>query len=162
MMCRDGFDVINYVDISPSMAQRSYDHLKNLLERLGLDVRVKKLVTPSMSAICLGVEIDTVAKTIAIPAEKLERIHVMLAEWRQKSFCSKQQLQSLLGNLLYIHNCVKPARIFVNRMLELLRQNYEKNSITLTTSFRRDLRWFDRFLGLTTNQFLVPLSWMHA
>ena len=90
---------------------------------------------------------DTVAKTIAIPQEKLERIHLILAEWRHKRFCSKQQLQSLLGNLLYVHKCVRPARTFVNHMLELLRQNYDKNSITLTTSFRRDLRWFDKFLA---------------
>ena len=31
-------------------------------------------------------------------------------------------------------------------MLELLRQNYDKNSITLTHGFRRDLRWFQKFL----------------
>ena len=151
MMRRAGYDVINYVDdfvgvATPSVAHQSYEHLTKLLERLGLDVSVKKLVSPSTSAICLGVEIDTVAKTIAIPQEKLDRIHRLLDEWRHKRFCSTQQLQSLLGNLLYVHKCVRPARIFVNRMLELLRQNYDKKSITLTTSFRRDLRWFDKFL----------------
>ena len=32
-------------------------------------------------------------------------------------------------------------------MLELLRQNYDKNSITLTPGFKRDLRWFEKFLA---------------
>ena len=151
MRC-DSYDVINYVDdfigvATPSVAKQSYDHLIKLLECLGLDVSVKKLVSPSTSAICLGVEIDTVAKTIAISQEKLECIHLILAEWRHKRFCSKQQLQSLLGKLLYIHKCVRPDCMFVNRMLELLMQNYDKNSITLTTSLRRDLRWFDKFLA---------------
>ena len=70
----------------------------------------------------------------------------MVNEWRGKRFCSKRQLQSLLGNLLYIHKCVKPSRVFLNRMLELLRANYEATSITLTQEFKRDLRWFERFL----------------
>ena len=152
IMHRGGFNVINYVDDfvgvgTPGVTLRSYNHLRKLLERLGLDVSAKKLVAPSMSATSLGVEIDTVAKTLVIPKEKLDRINIILAEWHQRRFCSKQQLQSLLGNLLYVHKCVKPARIFVNRILELLRQNYDKRSITLTTGFRRDLHWFFKFLS---------------
>ena len=53
----------------------------------------------------------------------------------------------LLGNLLYIHKCVKPSRIFVNRMLELLHKNYDTASISITQEFKRDLRWFCNFLG---------------
>ena len=52
----------------------------------------------------------------------------------------------MLGNLLYIHKCVKPACIFVNHMLQLLRDNYDKNAITLTHDFRRDLRWLAKFV----------------
>ena len=69
----------------------------------------------------------------------------MLQDWQHKKFCSKQQLQSLLGNLLYIHKCVHPARMFLNRMLDLLRANYDKKSITLTHDFKRDLMWFIKF-----------------
>ena len=36
-----------------------------------LDVSAKKLVSPSMSAVCLGVTIDTIDATISIPDEKL-------------------------------------------------------------------------------------------
>ena len=90
--------------------------------------------------------IDSVNKTIEIAEEKMCRIKVMIKDWRTKKSCSRQQLQSLLGNLLYIHKCVKPAHIFVSRMLELLRANYDKHTITLTSEFRCDLRWFDQFL----------------
>ena len=38
---------------------------------------------------------------------------------------TKSELQSLLGLLLYITKCVKPARFFLNRMLQLLRDNAE-------------------------------------
>ena len=63
-----------------------------------------------------------------------------------KHVCTKCELQSLLGNLLYIHKCVHPARIFLNRMLELLRSNCDVNLISITEDFRRDLRWLSTFL----------------
>ena len=151
MMRRDGFDVVNYVDDFvgigvPSVAQRSYDRLCEILGDLGLDISVKKLVAPCTKVTCLDVDINTVDRTIAIPEDKMRRIENMLHDWQLKTFASRQQLQSLLGNLLYIHKCIKPARIFLNRMLHLLRDNYDKSSITLTHDFRRDLRWFVKFV----------------
>ena len=67
----DGYDVINYVDDFvgvgvPSVASSAFEHLKNILHRLGLDISVKKLTLPTMKVVCLGVEIDSVNKTIAI------------------------------------------------------------------------------------------------
>ena len=152
MMRHLGFDVINYVDDfvgvgTPSVAHHSYDALIELLQKLGLEVSSKKLVPPSTKATCLGIEIDSEQCTVAIPQDKLRQISDMVEESRQAKFCSRRQLQSLLGNLLYIQKCVKPSRIFLNRMLELLRQNYDKNSITLTHDFKRDLCWFHKFLA---------------
>ena len=121
------------------------------LATLGLDVSVKKLVFPATAAICLGVNIDNCAGTISIPNQKLRQICDMVNQWSDKKFCSKRQLQSLLGYLLYIHKCVKPSRTFLNRMLCLLRDNYDKKTITLTPDFKRDLRWFQRFFN--------PIQW---
>ena len=41
---------------------------------------MKKLVAPGTKVTCLGVDIDTVAKTIAIADDKMRRIEVMLNE----------------------------------------------------------------------------------
>ena len=103
-------------------------------------------MSPTTSAVCLGVLIDTVKGTIAIPEEKMRQIKQCVIEWQSKTSCSKRQLQSLLGQLLYIHKCVRPSRIFLNRMCELLRQNYNASTIKLTQAFQRDLRWFRGFL----------------
>ena len=149
MMRRAGHSVINYVGCGvPSDAKRSYDHLYDLLDRLGLTVSQKKLVPPSTSAVCLGVEIDTVKGSISIPEKKLRQICDTVCEWKNKKYCTKRQLQSLLGHLLYIHKCVRPARYFLNRMLQLLREHHGQVRIHLTPEFHRDLRWFDRFLPL--------------
>ena len=86
-----------------AFAERSYAHLHELPEHLGLDVSSKKSHNQSKC------------------------IQAMSQEWSSKHFCSRQQSQCLLGNLLHIHECTKPAHIFVNCMLDL-----QWHSITLT------------------------------
>ena len=44
--------------------------------------------------------------------------------------------------------CVKPARAFLNRMLALLRSGHAAQKNILTPEFKRDLKWFDKFLPL--------------
>ena len=51
-----------------------------------------------------------------------------------------------LGKLVYLHKCVVPARIFVNRLLELFRKNFSKQKLYLTNEFFRDIDWFQAFL----------------
>ena len=63
-----------------------------------------------------------------------------------KSTCSKNQLQSLLGSLLYICKCIHPALFILNRMLAVLRQDVRITNFFLNEEFHRDLRWFLTFL----------------
>ena len=74
-----GHRVINYVDDYvgfdiPSDAGASFDLLFDLLQKLGLTVSQKKLVPPTTSVVCLGVEINTLTGTVSIPADKLRQI----------------------------------------------------------------------------------------
>ena len=142
---------MNYVDDffgvgTPCDARDAYDALYAILQRLGLTISAKKLVPPSTKAVCLGVAFDTEKGEISIPDEKMSKIVEMVEEWQAKKSCSRRQLQSLLGHLLYLHKCIKPARFFVNRMLDLLRSNYDKDRISLTQDFKHDLRWLSKFL----------------
>ena len=113
---------------------------------LGLTISEKKLVSPSTKVVCLGVLIDTENATISIPEDKLAQIQVTVTQWLSKHACTKRQLQSILGLLLYVHKCVRPAHVFLNRMLELLRASHTSQK-TLTQDFKRDLRWFAKFLA---------------
>ena len=85
---------------------------------------------------------------MSVPQEKLVKIIDMCKKWENKCYCSKQELQSLLGSLLYISKCVRAARIFLCRMLHSLRCNHGKNSITLDNEFKKDLMWFNKFLPI--------------
>ena len=72
----------------------------------------------------------------------------MCLQWSKKSTCTKKDLQSLLGSLLYIAKCIKYARFFLNRMLSLLREHYSENVIKLNQEFHKDLKWFNIFLSV--------------
>ena len=61
----------------------------------------------------------------------MKSIEKICKNWTHKMVCTKQELQSLLGTLLYITKCVKPARYFLNRMLQPLRDSYNQENIFL-------------------------------
>ena len=100
------------------------------MKELGLTVTEKKLLPTSTQVVCLGVLIDTEKGTVSIPPEKLHQINDMVKEWFTKKTCTKHQLQFLLGLLLFIYKCVKPARAFLNRMLALLRSGHANQKLT--------------------------------
>ena len=159
----------NYIDDLiytglPSQIYPAYQFLLNLLPRLGLDISQEKLVPPTTVATCLGISIDTKSCTISIPPEKLNHILQLCQSWNNKCSCTKNELQSLLGSLLYITKCVRPARYFLNRMLAVLRSNFDKNVIKLNHEFAQDLNWFNTFLKsyngityfMTLGKFMAP------
>ena len=139
--------MLNYIDdlIYPALPHEindAYTSLLSLLHDLGLEVSENKLVPPTSKAICLGIKIDACNKTLSIPLEKLEEIKHMCNTWTMKSRVTRTQLQSLLGCLLYITKCVKPACYFLNRMLHLLRTSHNARIINLNDDFYQDLNWF--------------------
>ena len=109
------------------------------MTQLGLTVSEKKFVEPTTRAVCLGILNDTVQCTVPIPPEKLEVIKEMVKDCRGRKLCTKRQLQSLFGMLLYVHKCVKPARYFLNRMLAMLRNVSNPARVQLNDDFQKDL-----------------------
>ena len=151
IMSQEGHGIWNYIDdflcVSlPSKIDATFSRLQGLLQELGLTVSAKKLVAPSTQVTCLGIVVDTVALSVSIPSDKLSDIKSICSQWDTKQYCTKKELQSLLGLLLYVTKCIKYARYFLNRMLMLLRENAHCNRIRITEEFRRDLRWFNAFL----------------
>ena len=120
--------------------------LTELMAELGLTISEKKLVALLTQVTCLDVIIDTVEGTLSIPPVKLHDISQAVCHWLDKDVASKRQLQSVLGFLLYAHKCFKPERIFINQMLDLLRSSHGHKKIKLTPDFKRNLRWFAKFL----------------
>ena len=74
---------------------------------------------------------------------------------------------------MYIHRCVKPARLFVNRILQVLLNAPAKGYFALHMGFYKDINWFicflEKFNGMVnfyshekvTNEIFVDAS-LHA
>ena len=151
IMRQEGHSIWNYIDdflcVSvPSKIVKTFTRLQSLLSELGLSISTKKLVPPSTRVTCLGIVVDTVEFSTSIPVEKLQVIKDMCNQWGTKAICTRKELQSLLGSLLYVAKCVKYARFFLNRMLALLHGNTGSKIIKITKEFKQDLNWFQRFL----------------
>ena len=143
--------LINYLDdyigvAPPEVANNHFLALKNLLQYVGLPSNSKKVEEPSHIVTCLGIEINASAGTLKIPCEKLDEIKRLCNFWLTKKHASKNDLQKLVGKLIYIHRCVKPARLFINRILKVLRSCPAKGKYSIPIDMFKDIRWFTVFL----------------
>ena len=89
----------------------------SLLKDLGLGIPVKKLISPNTFVVCLGILIDAVIPRWCLSPRKMQKLVHLCKCWIMNLTVAKK---TLLGSLLYISKCVKPARAFLNRMLALL------------------------------------------
>lgn len=161
MLARRGVWSKVYLDdliiISPTAekAQADFTVVQQLLSDLGLPEAIDKRQGPSQIVTWLGVEIDAVNMSLAIPEKKLMEIQVCVGKALRCRTMSKKHLQSLLGKLLYIAKCIRPARLFVSRLLERLR-GMEKKFTRVTREMRRDLEWFQEFASNWNGIAIIP------
>ena len=145
-----GHTMFAYIDdyiivSSKEEADRAFKQLSELLDELGLPMNPDKRVSPTKALTCLGINIDIARNVLSIDSNKLQAIYDESCRVRHKKKLNKKGMQSLLGKLIYIHKCVKPARSFINRILHLFRTTNGR-TILLSESFYRDIEWFVRFL----------------
>ena len=90
--------------------------LIELCARLGVPLAIEKVEGPSTCLPFLGIEIDSIAQELRLPADKLMRLRSLLGEWHGKTRCTKQELQSLAGHLQHAASVVRAGRSFIRRL----------------------------------------------
>lgn len=148
---QNGNDIENYIDDmagadTPIKAMSAFTRLRSLLFELGVSEAFDKACFPSTQMEFIGITFDSISLTMSIPTSKIEEILLELRSWSNKCTANKTQLNSLLGKLHFISKCVRPARLFVSRMLETLRAAPERGYVRLGDEFRKDVNWFLNFL----------------
>ena len=143
--------LINYLDdyvgvAPPAIANSHFQALLNTLQFVGLPINMKKVEQPSDQITCLGIQINARTGVLKIPDDKMQEVVTLCRKWAVQTHATKNQLQKLTGKLLYVHRCAKPARIFINRILTVLRNAPQKGTIQLPSAFFRDINWCNRFL----------------
>ena len=151
IMQSKGIHIWNYIDdffacVEADSAVMAFEQLKSLVVDLGLPINETKVVPPAIVMTCMGIQVDAGNKSLKIPDGKIDDILDIISHVGGCKYISKQKLQSLLGKLLYISKIVVPAGAFLNRMLQVLRDNKNKRWICLNREFHRDLNWFGAFL----------------
>ena len=151
LMAKRQYKIFAYIDdyvivVTKDTANLAFQDLWNLLLELGLPINETKLTPPSRALTCLGINVNVDTNSLSINGIKLQDIHMTCQKFVYKKHTSKKHLQSRIRKLIYIHKCVAPARVFINRMLNLLRQNAHLSKSKLTQKFFQDLAWFLAFL----------------
>ena len=164
MRC-NSFTIVNYVDDllgleNPDISDLSFQFLLIILAQAGFPISSSKLAPPSTSCVCLSLLIDTVKETISVPKEKNSDI-LNRCKWAlsQKSL-SKNNLQSLIRSLMFLHRSVRPTRVFTNRLLTTLR-NMGLNPVSVDDHIKQDLQWFLHFAPWYNGSLVywhIPLS----
>ena len=140
LMAKEGYKMFPYINdyilvMHRDKAVDAFQYLVQLLTELGLPMNPDKICPLSTSLTYLDITIDVNHHTISIEDVKIKAIWQEYHTILNKTYLSKNKFQSLLGKLLYIQECVKPARIFINSMLSLFRWNHNRKRIHLTFEF---------------------------
>lgn len=127
-----------------------------LFGALGIPLALDKSEGPSTKLPFLGILIDTVSQTLRQAA----KILLLLETWSSKKFCTKTELQSLVGKLQFAARCIPAGRLFTRRIINLLRNC--PYTITSDYDFFQDVLWWQEFLPKWngTSSFLSP-SWLY-
>ena len=126
----------------------SYDALGNLLSRLGIEESKKKACPPSTVMTFLGIEVDTINMCLRVDKVKLKEILDLITNWKRRTTATKEELQSLLGKLIFVSRAVRFSRCFVGRIIrEIKKLKLQKQKITLSDDVRKDFLWWFHFLS---------------
>ena len=87
----------------------------------------------------LGIEFDTMSMTMRIDSEKLKEITTISRIWSRKTAATKQELQSVLGKLMWVSKVVRFSRCFVSRIIAILKGlKTQKQKVNLDDNVRKD------------------------
>lgn len=131
--------------ISTSTAALQKATVLQVFDNLGIPVATgpDKVVGPVTVMTVLGIEVDTVAQEIRLPADKLSALLMLLAQWNTCRSATKRELLSLIGHLSFAAKVVPPGRTFIRRLLDLsCTANNLSDDIVIDEEARLDIQWW--------------------
>ena len=112
------------------------------MQCLGFLIAWDKVVVPSTCVKYLGIEIDSVAMELRLPAHILDKLRLLVSEFRSKDSCSRRELQVLAGHLIHASTVVRGGRTFSRRVINLLKfLGKDVSFCALPSWFESDLDW---------------------
>ena len=154
MMKRKGYDtIICYLDDFLIVAQthseciQALNELLCLLRRLGFQINYKKLEGPTQKITFLGIVLNSITMTLSIPGEKLEDVASTMKSFMSCRKVTKRDIQSLVGKLNWITQCVYGGRFHMRRLIDksnTLKKPWHRTHVTL--EMKKDILWWLSFM----------------
>ena len=162
---KHGFEDVNYLDDlgaaeEESRAEEAFDCLGWILDTIGIQEAKQKASPPAYIAVFLGILYNTIDMTLRITPERLLEIKLILDQWAAKSTTDLHDLQSLLGKLNFAASTIRAGRIFVSRLLNLLRNFPEKGRRKIDKETKKDIDWWRSFMeDFDGISIIPPIGW---
>ena len=123
------------------------------LNLLGIPARVKKVHFPDVTQIILGFLYDMRKRRLSVPSAKIDEILNQILVILNQPKCSRRQLASVVGKLLWASQVIEHSRAFLNRLEHVkdLNISWDAQSIRLNRACRSDLLFFTRLLKSLRN-----------
>ena len=131
--------------------------------QLGIPIAQDKTEDFTTCLTFLGIEIDTQAMELRLPAEKLARVRQTVSEWLGRKAARRRELESLVGILQHASKVVimRPGRRFVRRLIQVMSSVKGRDHfVRLGVDVRSDLMWWQLFLETWNGIGILPNSKM--
>ena len=112
-----------------------------LLEKVGTARSIKKSVAPTQVIEFIGNLVNTIDMTLGVTPQRKVEVLEELEKWRGKVTCMRRQLESLIGKLQFMSNCIGPGRLFVSRLLEEMKGMQRNKVYLVNQEMRKDVKW---------------------
>lgn len=147
--------IFHYIDdfiiVGPpgdSQCEEGLRALQQTAHNLGVVLAEDKTEGPATQLTILGIEVDSVAMTLCLPVEKLQRLRTLLAEWQGRKSGLRRELESLVGQLQHASKVVRAGRCFMRRQYDLLANthHFQKHfRVRLNAECQADVEWWVPF-----------------
>ena len=146
-------DIASANKLSYEEARNKFEKMKEIVRSLGLTLAGRKCQGPSLFMVWIGVYFNSETMTMAIDEEKIKETLLVCSLLLEHEMMPQEHLDSLVGKLIHCTKFIPCGRRFLNRILQLKRENWDKQEVELTEEAKKDLRWFihylERFNGIS-------------
>ena len=150
-------DFLFLVSPSSSKGKQMLTSVLEIFQQLGIPVALDKTEGPTTVLIFLGILIDTQNFELRLPRDKLQRLKELITRWSTKRFCSRTELESLVGHLSHAASVIRQGRVFLRQLFPLLSLDRAPHHyIRLNAGVRADLAWWNSFLQEWNGQSFFP------
>jgi hypothetical protein len=155
MMARRGIITCGYIDDFMLICddfkscESALNILTELVASLGMSVNWKKVMGPTQDMTFLGVRIDTIKRTLALPEEKLADMKLLVDKWITKTKVTKLEVQQMMGRLNWCSRVVTGGKTFTRSIINLMCKAHSMHHyIRIGKAARNDLIWWQQALTL--------------